>query len=168
MENIILIGFMGTGKTTVGKSLAVAYPFWTFVDLDQQIEKEAGKPIPDLFRENGEPYFREVESRVLRDTLQKNGQIIATGGGIVLRPQNVEMMLAGGVVVALRADEEEIIRRVARSTNRPLLEGDPAARVRTLMEQRAGKYDFAPVQIDTTGKTVAAIVQEIAARVIEP
>lgn len=168
MKNIILIGFMGTGKTTVGKALAKAYPSWTFVDLDEQIEQQAGMSIPAIFRDKGEPSFREMESRVLRETLQKNGQIIATGGGIVLQPHNVAMMLAGGVVVALRADEEEIIRRVAGNPNRPLLQKDPAARVRTLMQQRAGKYDFAPVQIDTTNKSLEAIVQEIVAQVIEP
>jgi shikimate kinase len=166
MENIILIGFMGTGKSTVGKALAAKLG-WTHVDLDALIVEREGRSIPELFREVGETYFREIESALLTELLGMSRQVISTGGGAVLRPSNVVSMLQGGVVVALFADEEEIIRRVSSDTQRPLLAGDPSARVKALMRERAGAYDFAPIRIDTTGKSVEAIIAEMEAKMVE-
>ncbi|NGQ94752.1 shikimate kinase [Brevibacillus sp. SYP-B805] len=166
MENIVLVGFMGTGKSTVGRALAAKLN-WTYVDLDRRIAEREGRSIPELFRTKGEAYFRDVESALLAELLGQQRQVIATGGGAVLRPANVTAMLQGGLVVALFADEAEIVRRVSSDAGRPLLAGDPAARVKALLQERAGAYDFAPLKIDTTAKQVETIVAEIAAKMVE-
>lgn len=166
MENIILIGFMGTGKSTIGTALAAKRNL-IHLDLDTLIAQHEGCSIPELFSEKGETYFRDTESRLLAQILKRRGQVISTGGGAVLCPENREIMLQKGIVVALFADEAEIIRRVSADANRPLLAGNPAERVQALIKERAGLYDFAPVRIDTTGKSVDEIVQEIERLMVE-
>ncbi|WP_139489691.1 shikimate kinase [Brevibacillus dissolubilis] len=166
MTNVILIGFMGTGKSTIGQVLAKRLERKQ-VDLDTYIVERTGMDIPTIFRERGEASFRDIEAELLQELLDQEGLVITTGGGAVLRPSNVEAMLAGGTVVALTATEEEIIRRVSGDVNRPLLAGDAALRVRTLLRERAGAYDFAPVQVETTGREVDAIVSEILGRMVE-
>ncbi|MGO0060784.1 shikimate kinase [Brevibacillus fluminis] len=165
MQTIILIGFMGTGKTTVGRALAEKLGM-TQVDMDASIEQREGCTIADLFREKGEAYFRDVESEVLAELLQQDKLVITTGGGVVLRPANRELMAQSGLVIALDATEEEIVKRVKHDPDRPLLAGDPAERVRTLKKERAGLYQFAPIQIDTTGKSVEAILAEISDQMV--
>ncbi|AUM64541.1 shikimate kinase [Brevibacillus laterosporus] len=158
--NIILIGFMGTGKSTVGEQLAQRLHYER-CDLDEEIVKATGKTIPQIFADDGEEIFRQLETNVLRQLVDGNRRVIITGGGAVLRPENVQVMLQHGRVVALTACEQEIIRRVERDQNRPLLQGNVKEKVRELLQARAGAYDFAPVQIDTTGKTIEEIVDEI-------
>src|SRR5690606_17550227 len=157
---LILIGFMGTGKTTVGKALAVRLGL-PLVDTDQEIEKQAGQRISEIFQRCGEEGFRALESRVLRQVLTGNPGIVTTGGGIVLRPENVRLMREFGLVIALHASAEEIIRRLSGDTDRPLLRGDLRQRVSRLLEERRGMYDFAHVQVDTTTLTVAEVVDRI-------
>lgn len=166
MKNVVLVGFMGTGKTTVGAALSEALGM-TQIDLDEEIVRREGKSIPALFAEQGEPYFRDAESKYLADLLEHGPCILTTGGGVVLRPQNVEVMVQKGLVVALSASEEELIKRLENNTGRPLLAGGVAQRVRTLLAERAGAYDFAPIQIDTTGKSLTAIVEEIKGLLVE-
>lgn len=161
-RNIILIGFMGTGKTTVGQALASDLE-WTFVDTDQEIVRLAGKPIPQIFAEHGEAHFRDLESQVVQRIMADEQQVVSTGGGAVLRSENREAMLSGGLVVALTADAETIIARVSGDANRPLLAGDATSKVRKLMQEREGAYDFAHVSIDTSGKDVEEILQIIRA-----
>jgi shikimate kinase len=165
-HNVILVGFMGTGKTTVGKALAEALDM-PHVDLDEAIVKHEGCAIAELFQRKGETYFRDVESGLLRNLLESGGQVLTTGGGAVLRPENVALMLQSGTVIALSATEEELIRRLEQDDQRPLLAGGVAERVRTLLRERKDAYDFAPIQVDTTGKTVEAIVEEITRRMVE-
>ncbi|MET3289836.1 UNVERIFIED_CONTAM: shikimate kinase [Brevibacillus sp. OAP136] len=165
MQTIILIGFMGTGKTTVGRALAEKLGL-TQVDMDASIEQREGCTIADLFRDKGEAYFRDVESEVLSELLQQDKLVITTGGGAVLRPANRELMAQNGLVIALDATEEEIVKRVKNDPDRPLLAGDPAERVRTLKKERAGLYQFAPIQIDTTGKSVETILAEISDQMV--
>ncbi|MGI6188049.1 shikimate kinase [Brevibacillus sp. MCWH] len=164
--NVIFVGFMGTGKTTVGSALAkdLGIPHR---DLDEAIAEREGCSIPELFATKGEQYFRDAESAMLRELLQEKPQVLTTGGGAVLRPENVRLMLSEGTVIALSAAEEELIRRLAGDTGRPLIAGDVAQRVRRLLDERKGAYDFAPIQIDTTGKDVSDIVAEIRGRMVE-
>ncbi|GAA5344650.1 shikimate kinase [Planifilum fimeticola] len=157
---IILIGFMGTGKTTVGKALADRLKL-PLTDTDQEIERKTGKRISELFREFGEEGFRDLESQVLKQVLDGTPGVVTTGGGVVLRPENVRLMKETGWVVALHASEEEILRRLAGTADRPLLLGDVRQRVSRLLNERRGLYDFAHVRVDTTGMTVAEVVDKI-------
>ncbi|QRG69755.1 shikimate kinase [Brevibacillus choshinensis] len=166
MKNVVLVGFMGTGKTTVGAALSKALGI-VQKDLDEVIVEKEGCSIPTLFAERGEAYFRDAESKYLDELLDAGPQILTTGGGVVLRQRNVSAMLQKGTVVALFASEEELIKRLENDTGRPLLAGGVAERVRTLLKERAGAYDFAPIQIDTTEKELQAIVAEITSRLTE-
>ena len=160
---LILIGFMGTGKTTVGKALAGRLKL-SLVDTDQEIERKTGKRISELFQEFGEKGFRDLESRILKQVLAGEPGVVTTGGGTVLRPENVRLMKESGWVIALHASEEEILRRVSGTSNRPLLQGNIRERISALLEERKGLYDFAHVRVDTTGLTVAEVVDQICRR----
>lgn len=156
-RNIVLIGMMGTGKSTVGVELARRLGF-AFVDTDERIEREQGMSIKDIFAQRGEPAFRQLESETIASVLEAAGQIVATGGGAVLSGRNREVMASNGYVVALTATAETIIHRVSTDQNRPLLQGDVEERVRTIMESRKHAYDFADLKIETDGRTVEEIV----------
>ncbi|PTX65029.1 shikimate kinase [Melghirimyces profundicolus] len=159
-QHLILIGFMGTGKSTVGRILAdrLGRP-WT--DTDTEVERKTGKTIPELFRERGEIFFREWEKRILEERLQKESGVITTGGGIVLDPTNVKRMKEAGWVVTLDASEEELIRRLDHDPSRPLLAGDLRERVRKLKRERAGAYDFADLYLDTTDLAPLEVTERI-------
>lgn len=146
--NIVLVGFMGTGKTTVGRILAQQLD-WVFTDTDAYIEEQAGMTISRMFQEHGEDYFRERETESLKELLQRQGQVVSTGGGAVLREENRRLMLENGLVVAMLADEAVIVERVKGDAGRPLLQGDLEERVRTLVEARRHAYDFAHVRLHT-------------------
>lgn len=151
-RNIIIVGFMGTGKSTVSQLLANRLG-WSRIDTDEEIVRRAGKSIPDIFQAEGESYFRDLESRVLEDLLEESGRVIATGGGAVLREANRRCMLAGGWVVALTADKPSLLGRVAAggdAAGRPLLAGDAEARIDALLAARRHAYDFAHATVDTS------------------
>ncbi|CAM3356094.1 shikimate kinase [Paenibacillus lupini] len=151
-RKIVLVGFMGTGKSTVSRLLAEQLGCSRY-DSDEVIEQTEGT-ISKLFETYGEAGFRDIESKVLDSLLEVDARsIIATGGGAVLREHNREAMLKHGFVVALTADAEHIINRVKSDTTRPLLQGDVAANVHRIMEQRKHAYDFAHLQLDTTSLT---------------
>ncbi|MBU0715404.1 MAG: shikimate kinase [Verrucomicrobia bacterium] len=170
-RNIILVGFMGTGKTTIGRVLADQLKC-DFVDMDIELEARAGKPIPRIFAEDGEPVFRRMERnlvvelsrRPVRHSLGGGGSnlVIAAGGGIVLNPDNIRDFSATGHVICLKAAPDEILRRVSGSSHRPLLEqGDKGERIRKLRMARQPFYDAIPAQVDTTGKTINEVVVEV-------
>jgi shikimate kinase len=159
-RNIVLVGFMGTGKTFVGKLLAERLG-WRFVDSDHWIELRQNQTIPEIFRDHGEAIFRKLETQALVEILAGKDQIIATGGGAVLAAENREAMLANGFVIALTASPEEIILRVGRDQNRPLLQGNAEERVHAIMEQRKHAYDFANFYLDTMNLSPRAIVDAI-------
>lgn len=159
-RNIILIGMMGTGKSTVGTLIAEALDF-EFVDLDQWVTEQEGRSIPEIFTDKGEEYFRSVESAVLIEALQAEGRVISTGGGAVLASHNRSVMLENGFVVALTATAEDIISRVSGDINRPLLAGNAEERVRRIMEERRDAYRFAHCTVDTTDKNAAQVSQHI-------
>ncbi|WP_028561544.1 shikimate kinase [Paenibacillus pinihumi] len=149
-ETIVLVGFMGTGKSSVSRLLARQLQL-PCIDLDAEIERQEGRAIREMFAEAGEEAFRELESRVLDMILQsEGGKIIATGGGAVLREQNRNAMLKHGWVIALTADADKIVARVKNDTSRPLLQGDVEKRVAALLEERRHAYDFVHDIVDTT------------------
>lgn len=161
-NKIILIGFMGTGKSSVAEALAEALQLPN-IDVDKEIVALAGRNIPDIFAQDGEDGFRALETKVLKQLLSlPHSAIIATGGGAVLKQENRELMLASGLVIQLSASPDVIISRVAGDSDRPLLQGDAAERVHTLMQTRAGAYDFAHLTIDTSDQSISDIVNNIA------
>lgn len=151
-NNVVLIGFAGTGKSTIGELLAKKLG-WTHVDTDRLIEAKVEKTISQLFATEGEAYFRQIESEVIRDTLSHSEQVISTGGGAVLAAENREQMVSNGIVIALVADAETIIERAKGDQNRPLFQGDVRDKVLRLLEQRKHAYDFANLRFDTSAMT---------------
>jgi shikimate kinase len=163
---IVLIGFMGTGKTTVGRLLAGRLG-WRFVDLDRAIEEQAGVSIPEIFRTRGEPAFRQLEAEALERALgEGDGKtVLATGGGAACREPNLTMMLTRGQVVGLAVTPEEALRRAGPASGRPMLDGpqDRLASATALLAEREPFYARAPVRIDTVGKTPERVVAEVLA-----
>ncbi|MFC5532289.1 shikimate kinase [Cohnella yongneupensis] len=160
-RNIVIVGFMGTGKSTVSRLLSERLG-WERIDTDEEIERRSGLTIPQLFAEEGEEGFRDWESRVLEDVLAGSRKVVATGGGAVLRERNRRAMLAGGWVVSLTADRDSLIHRVTSSAaagTRPLLEGDAEAKVTALLQSRRHAYDFAQATIDTSRLSPTDVAQ---------
>ncbi|WP_313731546.1 shikimate kinase [Cohnella nanjingensis] len=167
-RNVVLVGFMGTGKSTVSKLLADRLG-WSRIDTDDEIARRAGRSIPEIFANEGESAFRELESAVIRDVLAGERRIVATGGGAVLREENRAAMLADGLVVALTADRETLLRRViagGEAAGRPLLAGDAEARIDALLAARRHAYDFAHVAVDTSGRTPEEIAELVLREVL--
>ena len=162
--NLVLLGFMGAGKTTVGEHLArrLGRPF---LDVDHWIEAKLGKPIPQIFQEKGEDAFRRIESEAVAYLAPASGKVLACGGGIVKNPANVERLSQGGLLVCLTATPETVLARVGHQRHRPLLAGDdPGATIRKLMRERAALYQALPVQVATDGKTPDEVADEVLAR----
>lgn len=167
--NIALIGFMGAGKTAVAKILAKNLGK-ELVELDSLIKLKAGKSIPDIFRQDGEIAFRELEIEVTRKVAEGNNQIIACGGGIVLNKINIDRLKEKAVVVYLIASPEIIQRRVgANNTTRPLLaKGDKALTIREMLKFRQPFYErAADISIDTSGLGITATAETIINRLKE-
>lgn len=188
-KNIVLIGFMGTGKTAVGRLLAIKLGR-EFLDTDAEIERRLGKSVARIFAEDGEARFRDEEAALCRLLADRQGLVIATGGGTVLNPENVYNLRRSGILIALSATPEEIYRRVASASlsgtkhpppnfptrpenndqpavpanTRPLLAGDVRTRIRELLETRAGAYEVADWHIDTTSLPVEVTVEAIIAQ----
>src|SRR3989304_5077205 len=120
MRNIYLTGFMGTGKTSVGREIALMLDL-KFIDLDELIVKNEGRSINDVFAKNGEPYFRKIEKETLKEVSQGAGQVVSCGGGIVIDPENITIMKQSGRFIALFARPEVIFERIKKETHRPLL-----------------------------------------------
>ncbi|SFS79968.1 shikimate kinase [Marininema halotolerans] len=159
-KHLILIGFMGTGKSLIGRLLSERMELLV-TDTDQEVERESGMLIPEIFAQEGEEGFRNREKRILANVLQREPQIITTGGGIVLLPENVHLMQKKGWVVALDATEEELIRRLSRDRSRPLLTGDVTEKVRRIKKERQGLYDFAHFKQDTTHNSPSKTAENI-------
>jgi 3-dehydroquinate synthase len=165
-RNIILTGFMGTGKTSAGRLVAERLG-WRFVDLDERIAAAARKPIPAIFAEDGEAKFRDLETAACRALIGERHVVVATGGGAVLRAANREALGAAGIVICLEAAPDAIFARVGAHTGRPMLGAetgpeDRRARIAALLEQRGPAYALAPHHIDTTGLSV----DEVAGRIL--
>ena len=161
MKNIILTGFMGTGKTAVGRQLARKLNI-PFIDTDDLIEKEAGRSIAQIFAGHGEDYFRRLESKVIDDVSSKTNMVIATGGGAIVNPKNLEALKKGGIVICLTASIDAILSRIDNGDERPLLaKGDSREVVSGLLKLREPFYEKADFIIDTTAKSIKEVVNEI-------
>jgi shikimate kinase len=161
MKNIALTGFMGTGKSEVGKALAKKLGY-SFLDLDSEIEKKSGMKINDIFSRQGEEAFRDMESEAIRLVSDGDGLVISTGGGAVLRQENIDNLRKKGVVVCLSASPATIKHRLRGNANRPLLKvEDPLARIKELLAIRQPYYDKADLIVDTENKSPFQIADEI-------
>ncbi len=170
LPNIALIGFMASGKTSVGQALS-ARTGLLFHDVDQLVERAERMPVAEIFATRGEPYFREVEGRLFRALCEGKGQIIGCGGGTLLDPRNRAALRTRCVAIWLKASAEELIRRLDASgtSARPLLGGsEPAVIVPPLLSAREGIYSRADFPIETDGRSVGEIAAEIARRLALP
>ncbi len=163
MGNVILIGFMGSGKTTVGFRLSYRLRK-PVIDTDKEIEREEQRSIAEIFAKEGEAYFRDRETMCLQKLLRTvKEQIISVGGGLPLREENRKLLRELGQVFYLQASAETIYERVKHDTTRPLLQGDdPQGKIRTMLVERDGYYrDAADVVINVDGKSFEQILDEI-------
>lgn len=160
--NIILIGMMGSGKTTIGAELATELPDYKYIDIDKEIERSTQKKISEIFLKHGEPFFRMLESEKIKHFCQNDNQIISAGGGAFESEENRRLMLSKGKVIYLKTTPEEIFNRIKEQTHRPLLKKNfSIEKIAKIMKDREKNYEKAPFTIDTTAKTPYNIVQEI-------
>ena len=161
MNNIYLVGFMGTGKTTVGRELAKKKK-WQFLDLDDLIELREKRTISSIFTQEGEPYFRKVEKKVLKEIAKEKKFVVACGGGIVLDKDNIKTMKKTGIMICLSASPQVILERTAAYRHRPLLNvGNPKKQIELLLKLRAPYYAQAHKTIDTSKISMREVVEKI-------
>jgi shikimate kinase len=161
-RSIVLVGMPGSGKSAVGRRLAARLEL-PFVDADEEIERAAGKPITDIFKDHGEPYFRDGERKVIARLLRSGPQVLATGGGAFMVAETQECIRQGGISVWLKAELPLLLRRVLKRNNRPLLANDPEGVMRQLMETRYPIYAKADITVESHDLPHDAIVGEIIA-----
>lgn len=159
MRNIVLIGFMGTGKSTVGKRLAQSLA-WDFVDTDCEIGEVTNMSVTDIFRRHGETRFRSEERIVVARLSLQEQIVIATGGGTVLEPQNWDALIQNGIIICLHASLDVILSRIGHKNDRPLLKG-PREEIERLWLERQACYAQADFTVDTSEKTIDEVVDEI-------
>lgn len=168
-DNLILTGFMGTGKSSVGRETALQLGR-PFVDMDTEIEMRAGKPIPRIFAQDGEAAFRRLEATLCEELSDQGGLVIATGGGALVDPVNRARMAESGTLICLTCSEDEIIQRLnvaaanaeALPRDRPLLDrADPRAMIGQLLAERQEAYAAIPWQVDTTGLSISEVSQRV-------
>jgi len=161
MKNIILTGFMGTGKTAVAKELSSLLNL-KMVDIDNEIEKAEGITINEIFERYGESKFRDIETEMIKKISPEKNLIISTGGGVVLREENIRMLKENGIIICLIASPETIFERTKNNSDRPLLKvSDPLKKIKELLEFRMPFYKKADIIINTEGKTPLQIAEEI-------
>ncbi len=159
--NIILCGFMASGKTEVGKSIA-SMTGMPFIDTDELIVRREGESISSIFESRGEAYFRKVEKKIVFEVSNENGAVIALGGGAVLDPDNLEAIRRNGRVYLLVVPLEAVIERTRTSPERPLLQGKNEEELRKLLERRMPVYlEAADVVVDTERKSIEDVAEAI-------
>lgn len=161
--NVVLIGFMGAGKSTIAAALARSRGMEA-IETDETIARREGMSIPDIFKHRGEAHFRDAETALLAELVGRRGIVVSCGGGMPLRAENAEMMRRIGTVVLLSASPQTVLHRVGSSTDRPLLDGrrTPEA-IAELMEARRERYEAAAdVTVATDGRSADDICREIA------
>lgn len=160
-KNIILIGMMGAGKSTIAKELSKKLNY-ELLDTDEIIEKESNQTIPEIFNSYGENFFRKLEIETIKKLTQLNGKIISTGGGAFQDKENVKNLKKSGFVVYLQAPAEILYERIKNSTNRPLLfKKNPLNTINSLLLEREKNYQQAHSIIKTTNKSINQIADEI-------
>lgn len=161
-KNIILTGFMGTGKSSVGIKLAERLNR-NFVDMDREIEKLTGMSVSDLFRRYGEVRFRSEEKLMAARLAEQRDLVVATGGGVILDQGNIEVLRTNGIIVCLEADPEEIFQRVSRKKGtRPLLKKNLTVEdIIVMLDQRKALYQDADHMIQTSGRSIDAVVEDM-------
>jgi len=162
MNNIYLVGFMGCGKSAIGRVLS-RMTYRRFMDTDAMIVEREGMEIPQIFEERGEAYFRSVETDVMKSLIHEKNRVISCGGGVAMRPENVDFMRQGGHVVLLMAKPETILKRVMHDQNRPLLKGRKNIQgITELMNARMPFYKkAAEYVVMTDNRTMEEIAAEI-------
>jgi shikimate kinase len=161
IHNLALVGFMGTGKSSVGRLVADVLHF-TFLDTDDVITGRAGKTIAEIFAESGEPAFRELERRLTEELTRRTKTVIATGGGLPADDANLASLKSHALVVCLWASAEKIWERVQSQTHRPLLnEADPQAKIRSLLAAREPFYRQADILVNTEMRSLREVAQQV-------
>jgi shikimate kinase len=167
MDNLVLVGFSCSGKTTLGRNVARRLRL-RFVDSDRVIEELAGRSIPDIFAEQGEAAFRALERDAIKHICEDCQQVVSTGGGAFVDPENRERLRDGNLVIHLQVQPETVVYRLRNSRSgrpRPLLDGpDPLTRVQEMMAQRREAYDLAHVTIGVDNRTRYELVGELTRR----
>ncbi|NQU18177.1 MAG: shikimate kinase [Candidatus Saganbacteria bacterium] len=159
--NIILIGFMGSGKSEIGRRLASRLSM-SFLDTDTLIEKTENSKISEIFEKKGEEYFRDLETKVIKTLGDYEKFVFATGGGMILRSENVKMLKELGPLILLWAGPEIIFERLRHSKNRPLIQGEKENKIRKILEERTPIYNqAADFKIDTSKLSINQAVEEI-------
>ena len=160
--NVVITGFMCSGKTSVGKKLAEKLNF-DFLDTDDLVENKVGMRITEIFEKYGEPYFRELEAQIIKEVSEKNKLVISTGGGVVLREENVNNLRKNGVIINLVAKPETIYERLKKQPGiRPLLnKPNPLEEIKKLLEYRERYYKNCDFRIETDNLSVEEIVEKI-------
>ncbi|WP_051365866.1 shikimate kinase [Metaclostridioides mangenotii] len=166
--NIMLIGFMGAGKTTVSKHLSKMLGM-NCIEMDEHLKSEQGMSISDIFEKYGEDHFRDIESKAIEDLKKKSGTIVSCGGGIALRRRNIDAMRSQGKIVLLTATSQTTLDRVKESDERPILNGNMNVEfIESLMEARKEKYlASADIHVDTNKKSVEEVCEEIVEKLID-
>ena len=162
-DNVILTGFMGTGKTSLGKLLATKLGR-PFIDIDKKIEAEQKLSIPKIFEQFGEEHFRDLEKSAVKELSARRGLVIATGGGTIKDEENLRLLKSSGVLICLTTEPEEIFNRTSRRGERPVLDGGGDERLETikkLLAERKNFYDRADYQVDTTEWSPLQIIDDI-------
>ncbi len=161
IHNLALIGFMGTGKSSVGRMVAETLHF-TFLDTDHVIEARAGKPVKDIFQQDGEPAFRDWEKRIVDELSRRDKTVISTGGGLPANPANLTSLKTHALVVCLWATPETIAARCSGHDHRPLLnESDPLAKIRELLAVRGPFYRQADVLVNTEQRSLREVSLQV-------
>jgi shikimate kinase len=170
---IFLTGFSGSGKSTIGPLLANSLGF-EFVDLDQAIEKRAGKPITRIFAEDGEQHFRELELQSLSGFVNQNNLVISLGGGVLENDHSYSLIKESGTLVYLKSSAKTLARRLCNKTDRPLLKGDNdrklsreeiEEKITTILVKREPRYDSANITVQTDVKRIGSTVEELTRKI---
>ena len=161
IENIALIGFMGTGKSSVGQMVAAALHF-SFLDTDHAIEVRAGKSVAEIFAQDGEPAFREWERRLVNELAERKKTVVSTGGGLPANQANLTSLKAHSLIVCLYATPEKIWERVRHQSHRPLLnDPNPLAKIKSLLAAREPFYRQADVLVTTEMRSVREVAHQV-------